>query len=203
MNKTDISGKDGEKEYADRVFDGLLLKKAEILSKQFYSCVFKNCDFTGAVFRFCKFPDCRFESCNLSLVRVSGSLFGGAAFKDSKLIGVNWTEAAWPRVTVAAAPQFLNCVISDSNFLGLPLAGAVIKNCLARDADFRETDLARADLAGTDFAASLFGKTNLNGADLTRARNYAIRVGDNRVKGAKFSMPEALALLYCLDIKIV
>jgi len=94
-------------------------------------------------------------------------------------------------------------VISDSNFLGLPLGGTAIKGCLARDADFREADLSRSDLTGTDFTASLFGKTNLTGADLTQARNYAIRISDNKVKDAKFSMPEAMSLLYCLDIKIV
>jgi len=203
MDKAAITDPAGGKEYADAVFDGLALKGAEVSSKQFYACVLKNCDFTGAALRFCKFSDCRFESCNLSLVKVSGSVFGGSSFLGCKLLGVNWTDASWPRLSVATPPQFRNCVISDSNFLGLQLAGTVIKDCLAKDADFREADLARADLTGTDFTASLFNKTNLSGADLTRARNYAIRVADNKVKGAKFSLPEALALLYSLDIKIV
>ena len=203
MENTDIAAVNGEAEHADRTFDGLSLKGAVILSKQFYNCVFRNCDLTGANLRFCKFADCRFESCNLSLVKVDGSVFGGVVFKASKLLGVNWTGASWPRLTVTAPPQFLDCVISDSSFLGLSLRGAVIRKCLARDADFREADLSGADLTGTDFTACLFGKTNLTGADLTHARNYAIRISDNKVKDAKFSMPEAMSLLYCLDIKIV
>jgi len=99
--------------------------------------------------------------------------------------------------------QFINCAISDYNFHGLPLGGIKITGCFAKDADFREADLSRAKLSGTDFTASLFGKTNLTGADLSHARNYAIRLSDNQVKNAKLSMPEAMSLLYCLDIKSV
>jgi uncharacterized protein YjbI with pentapeptide repeats len=112
------------------------------------------------------------------------------------------TAASWPRVKLSGLLQFVNFVISHSNFLGLSLRGARFTKCFAKGADFREADLAGADLTHTDFADGLFGKTNLTGADLTRARNYSIRVSDNQVKEAKFSMPEAMALLYCLDIKI-
>ncbi|HAF96645.1 MAG: hypothetical protein A2X34_01770 [Elusimicrobia bacterium GWC2_51_8] len=203
MNKNAIFPDGAEKEYDNVVFEGLSLKGKTISSKQFYNCVFKGCDFTGTAFMSCKFSDCKFESCNLSLVKVTGSSFASADFKDSKLAGVNWTAASWPRVKLPGLLQFVNCVISDSNFLGLSLRGARVTKCFARGADFREADLSCADLTHTDFTDSLFGKTNLTGADLTRARNYAIRVSDNRVKDAKFSMPEAMSLLYCLDIKII
>ena len=193
----------GEKEQLERVFDKLQLKGAKLESKTFYACVFRNCDFTGASFRFCKFRDCRFESCNLSLAKVGASVFDGVSFKDSKLTGVNWTEAEWPKLTLSGPLKFQNCVLSDCSFLGLPLAGAVIKDSLAKEADFRETILSKADLAGTDFAGALFGATDLCGANLAGARNYAINVKENKVKDARFSLPEAMDLLYCLDIKIV
>ncbi len=203
MNDTSISGGEEKKEYCDRVFDGLALKDKAVTSKTFSACVFRNCDLTGAAFRFCKFSGCRFESCNLSLVKVRGSLFSGTSFRDSKLVGINWTEASWPKIALGLPPQFDNCLLNDSTFFGLPLAGARITRCLAKDADFRETDLSKADLTHTDFSGALFGKTNLKAADLDQARNYAIRISDNQVKDARFSMPEAMALLYCLDVKIV
>ncbi len=202
MKTDDITDKDGEKEYSERVFENLQLKSAAISSRKFYACAFKHCDLTGASLRFCKFQECRFESCNLSLLKAGASGFPGTVFKDSKLTGVNWTEADWPRLRLAGPPQFHNCVLSDCNFLGLPLAGAEIKNCLAREADFREADLSGADLAGTDLSGCLFGGTNLTKANLAGARNYAINVKTNQVKDAKFSLPEAMSLLYCLDIKI-
>ncbi len=63
--------------------------------------------------------------------------------------------------------------------------------------------LPGSDFSGTDLAGSLFNATDLSGADLSAARNYAISPAANRLKGAKFSLPEAMALLYCLDIKVV
>ena len=192
-----------KKEYSGDVFCGLDLKKKTVTAGHFHNCVFRNCDLTGAVLRSCKFQDCRFESCNLSLVKLTGSLFSGTSFKDSKLVGINWTEAAWPGIKLSCPVQFLNCLLNDSTFLGLSLGGIRISRCLARETDFRETDLSKADLTHTDFSGALFGNTDLTGADLDQARNYAIRISENRVKGAKFSMPEAMALLYCLDIKIV
>ena len=94
-------------------------------------------------------------------------------------------------------------MLSDCSFLGLRLAGAAIKDCLAKEADFREAVLSKADLSGTDLAGALFGGTDLTGANLAGARNYAINLKENKVKDAKFSLPEAMALLYCLDIKII
>ncbi|OGS06413.1 MAG: hypothetical protein A2270_06920 [Elusimicrobia bacterium RIFOXYA12_FULL_51_18] len=202
MNKNIISPDGTEQEYEDSAFEGLTLKGAAIASKQFYGCVFKNCDLTEAAFISCKFSDCKFISCNLSLIKVKGSSFSSVEFKDSKLVGVNWTTAYWPRVKLPGSLQFVNCVISDSNFLGLSLRDTCVTKCLAKGADFRSADLSRANLSHTDFTDSLFGGTNLTDADFTQAKNYAMRISDNQVKGAKFSMPEAMALLHYLGIKI-
>jgi fluoroquinolone resistance protein len=42
----------------------------------------------------------------------------------------------------------------------------------------------------------------LSGADLSQARNYMIDPGLNELKKAKFSLPEAMALLYNMDITL-
>lgn len=192
----------GEKERTDAVFEGLDLKGKAVTARSFYGCLFRNCDFTGVTFSSCRFNDCRFESCNLSLAVVRGSSFSNASFKDSKLAGVDWTVAAWP-LKLPGALEFTSCVLNDCNFFGLCLKGGRITKCLAREADFREADLSGADLTHTDFIGSLFGKTDLRGANLDQARNYAINISGNKVKDARFSLPDAMALLYCLDVKIV
>lgn len=194
--------KTGRTEYTDEKFEGLFLREGTFEGKTFQDCVFRNCDLTKAVLRFCKFNDCSFESCNLSLAKLQASVFSGTSFKDSKLVGVNWTEAHWPRIRLACPVEFTNCLLNDSVFLGLSLRGTCLSRCQAKGSDFRETDLAKADLTHTDFSGALFGGTNLEGADLNQARNYAIRPAENKLKGAKFSLPEAMALLYCLDIKL-
>ena len=71
------------------------------------------------------------------------------------------------------------------------------------DVDFRETDLSQADFAGTNLCDSLFLATDLTEADLSQARNYQIDPSQNTVRKAKFSLPEAMSLLYGLDIVLV
>ena len=44
--------------------------------------------------------------------------------------------------------------------------------------------------------------TNLMKADFRGAKNYVISPQDNRVRKAKFSFPEVLSLLKCLEIEI-
>lgn len=202
MTREDITAPGGG-EFSERTFDGLDLKGAEVSSASFYACVFRRCDLTGASLRFCRFRDCRFESCNLSLAGTGASVFDGVEFRDSKLAGVNWTEADWKKPRLSGPPAFRNCVLTDCSFLGLELGGAVFRDCLAREADFREAGLAGADFSGTDLAGALFGGTDLRRADLSGARNYAVNPAENRVKGARFSLPEAMSLLHCLDIKLV
>lgn len=43
---------------------------------------------------------------------------------------------------------------------------------------------------------------NLTKADLRQAKNYSIRPDSNKIKKAKFSLPEAMLLLYGLDIEL-
>ena len=78
-----------------------------------------------------------------------------------------------------------------------------MRECIAKDVDFRETLLMKSDLSHTDFADSIFIKTDLTEADLTEARNYNINATLNTIKNAKFSLPEAISLLYGLDIVLV
>lgn len=117
-------------------------------------------------------------------------------------MGVNWAQANWTSPGLGPPPEFINSVISYSTFIGLNLVGMRIVNCTASEVDFRESDLSQADFTGTDLSKSLFMDTNLTQADLSQARNYQIDPGQNLLKGARFSMPEAMALLYSMDIDL-
>lgn len=192
-----------EAEYIDETFLELDFQQKELRSVNFYNCTFTNCDFSDTVFKGCKFSDCTFEGCNLNMIKVSQCEFADCSFTDTKLICVNWAEAKWPRIARQGLLRFEECVLSHSTFIGLSLQKSVLKKCIARNVDFREADLTEADLSQTDFSESLFGDTNLTGADLSNAVHYAIDPGNNRIRKAKFSMPEAISLLYCMDIQLV
>jgi uncharacterized protein YjbI with pentapeptide repeats len=189
--------------YADRTFEGVRLERADLVRSEFYDCSFTRCSFAGTTFRRCRFVNCVFEHCDWSLVQVVGSTFSGVRFEESKAIGMDWTQADWSATRLGDPIGFTKSIVSHSTFIGLRLHGLQMRDCIAVDVDFREADLSHADFRGSDLAESLFGSTNLTEANLTGARNYDIAPGQNILKQARFSLPEAMSLLFSLDIVLV
>jgi fluoroquinolone resistance protein len=190
-------------EHYDQIFEQVHLEQGATLTSEFTDCQFVKCVFEAAIFSDCRFSNCSFRECNLSLIQIAGSSFPATRFEQSKLIGVDWTPGNWSQAEFNQLEGFFGCVLSHSTFIGLKLTGIQIKNCLAHEVDFREADLSKVQFGGTDLAQSLFGNTNLTAADLSQARNYQIDPGQNILKKARFSLPEAMSLLYSMDIEIV
>lgn len=189
-------------EYYDQVFENIHLGHDKSLTRKYTDCKFVKCTFEGAIFKNCRFSGCTFQECNLSLVQITGSSFPSTRFEKSKLIGINWTQGNWDQFKLNKLGGFFDCMINHGTFIGLELKGIQIKNCIAHEVDFREADLSKANFEGTDLSRSLFNNTNLTKADLRQARNYQIDPGMNILKQAKFSLPEAMGLLYSMDIVI-
>lgn len=84
--------------------------------------------------------------------------------------------------------------------MGLNLKGIKIVECVAREVNFSDTNLTKADLRSTDFSGSRFINTDLTSADFSNATNYSINPAHNKLKKTKFTLPEAMSLLYGLDI---
>ncbi|MCP3773304.1 pentapeptide repeat-containing protein [Paenibacillus sp. MZ04-78.2] len=192
-----------EEEYYDEHFLEAQYSQKEVTSVRFYDCTFTKCDFSETVFKDCKFSGCTFENCNLSLIQVLDSDFSQVSFTHSKLIGINWSEMTPPRKIGSGLLRFEECTLSHSTFIGLTLPKCVITRCTAKNVDFREADLTEANMSSTDFSESLFDRTNLTAADFSFATNYMIDPGLNPIRKAKFTLPEAISLLNCMDIQLI
>jgi uncharacterized protein YjbI with pentapeptide repeats len=164
--------------------------------------MFQDCSFVETVFIKCKFVNCFFKGCDLSLIQLPECAFTSTQFEATKLVGINWTLADSSTAGLNKPIGFLKCVINHSTFIGLSLKGIQIKDCIAKNVDFRDVDLSQADFTGTDLSESLFNRTNLTKADLSQARNYHIDPARNTLKEARFALPEAMSLLYSMDIII-
>ncbi|MBN1266087.1 MAG: pentapeptide repeat-containing protein [Anaerolineales bacterium] len=186
--------------HQDEKFENITLEAGETLTGEFVECAFSNCFFSGVLLKHCRFNSCIFTNCDLSLADISGSAFPSTRFEKAKLIGINWTSADWGALGIGTPPVFLECVLNHGTFIGVDLKGTQILDCVAREVDFREADLSGVKFGRTDFSGSLFGQTNLSKADLSRAYSYAIDPGANTLEGTRFSMPEALSLLYNMNI---
>jgi uncharacterized protein YjbI with pentapeptide repeats len=189
--------------YAEQVFKRLNLDQQRFESSEFYDCKFIRCSFSESLFSSCRFVNCTFQDCDLSLIQLTGSSFSATRFEDSKVIGVDWTQADWSSPSIGAPIGFIKSTLNHATFIGLKLREIEIIDSIAVNVDFREADLSQSDFSGTDLSKSLFSNTDLTAADLSRARNYHIAPGQNTLKQTKFSLPEAMSLLYNLDIDLI
>jgi uncharacterized protein YjbI with pentapeptide repeats len=189
-----------QREYDGQTFRNLIVHDQTVEFKEFDECVFKSCAFLETRFRGCRFLNCTFQACDLNLIHVDGCSFAETSFHQSKVIGVNWTDASWSKQGLLNSVHFSDCVINHSTFMGLQLKNMRLTGCIAKNVDFSEADLTLADCSHTDFSQSRFFHTNLTKADFREAKNYAIAAHLNTLKQAKFSLPEAMSLLYGLDI---
>lgn len=71
------------------------------------------------------------------------------------------------------------------------------------DCHFTNTNLIGADFGEVNLSGTIFHKCDLSMADFTTAIQYDIDPQTNKIKKAKFSLPEALGLLRCFDVMIV
>lgn len=192
-----------QSEYFDKNFAKLEGTYAEINRIEFENCTFSNCDFSDASFLSCRFIDCQFEHCNLSNTQFTTSKMNEVSFSDCKILGVDWTQLAWPNLALSSPIAFSNCLLDHSSFYGLELAELRITYCKCHEVDFREANLSHGDFSFSDFSYSQFGKTKLSHANFEEAFHYNIDVFNNKINGARFSRDEALSLLDSLDIEII
>ncbi len=183
-------------------FKNLDYRSATIADKEFEGCSFQNCKFAQTAWDGCRFRDCTFTNCGLYLATVKNCVFNAVSFEKCEAVYINWTAAAWTKAGLLRLVHFENSDVSHSTFIGLLLPKMRLIKSKAIDVEFSEAKLAGGDFHETDFADSRFLNCDLTGANFTNAVNYAISPLVNKVKGATFSLPQALSLLAALEIKL-
>ncbi|HEX2867362.1 MAG TPA: pentapeptide repeat-containing protein [Ignavibacteriales bacterium] len=186
-----------EEFYQDDKFTLGQFSNGELREREFTGCSFENINFEKSKFKYVRFEDCTFNKCNMGLIKITGSRFIDCTFKDCKMLGINWQEAEGP-----VEIKINRCTLDYSVFYGLDLRRIEITESIAKEVNFENADLSRGNFNGTDFYLSKFKNTNLSSADLRDARNYDINPEFNKIKKARFSMPEVMTLLQCFDIEI-
>ena len=183
--------------YYQKVFSDITLSKGSIKDMEFEECRFVKLHLTDFKIERCKFISCSFENCILSALKPYNSTFYEVEFKESKVIGCDWTLAK-----KVDSLSFSDSQISYSSFRFLKLPKLKLINCQAKEADFTEADLREGDFTLTDFQGAIFHKTNLSKTNFIKAVNYLVDIKSNNISKAKFSFPEAINLLKSLDITV-
>jgi fluoroquinolone resistance protein len=183
--------------YLKQKFTKLTLNKETLQNQVFDECHFEGCTFIDCKFEKSRFINCEFKDSLLSAVVPMECRFIEVHFNGCKVNAIDWTKTLEIREL-----SFSQCQVNFSNFRFLKLTALKIVHCQVKDSDFTEADLTRADFKYSDLENTRFFKTNLSAADFKGALNYQIDVTNNVIKKARFSLPEAVALLHNLDIII-
>lgn len=186
-------------EFTDTTFTNIVCADQKIFYKTFERCVFTHGDFTASHFTGTVFVDCVFSRCNLSLIKVEDVRLQGVRFENCKLAGIDFS---------VCNPAFMNelifsqCLVQHVNFTRMKIPGTKFVECTFQETDFVDMDLSKASFYKSTFTRSRFQNSNLSKADFRGAGNYDLNPLFNKIKGAKFSMPDALSLLKALDVSI-
>jgi fluoroquinolone resistance protein len=160
-------------------------------------CSFSSCDlsevhFTGIL------DSCVFTECNLSLTSFQDAKLQGVSFVNCKLEGVDFTKVN----TLGLTLSFAGCLIRSCNFSFVELNKTSFKDSELADTDLIGCSLKQSSFVNAVFRNVTFHATNLEKADFTGASGYAINPLTNQIKGAKFSLPDAVSLLECMGVKL-
>ncbi len=166
-------------------------------SMEFINCKFISNSAIEISFRNSKFMECLFEKCNLS-----NSIFIGARLRDVKFIGCKVLGINWSQTGAFFDISFSESLMDLCVFQDLDLRSFQAINSSLCEADFSGCNLENAYLTGSSFRSATFNNCNLESADLRDAKDYFIDPMFNKVKKAKFSMPDAMSFFEALDITI-
>jgi uncharacterized protein YjbI with pentapeptide repeats len=179
-------------------FDGVdftanLLPPGEYEKCSFSSCVFSNADLSGI-----KFIDCSFSVCNLSMVKLSNTAFRDASFTECKMLAMHFEDCS----PFGLSFTFADCALQHSSFIKAKIPKTRFIRCHLAETDFTECDLTGAVFDRCDLNRSKFSHTNIEKADFRTSVNYSIDPEQNRLKKARFSLPDVAGLLDKYDIEI-
>jgi uncharacterized protein YjbI with pentapeptide repeats len=164
---------------------------------RFEDCSFERCELRERDLRGARFVDCSFVATDAALATVIDCALVRVRFRECRLSGINWSVA-----NKLESVTFDECQIDDAVFSGLSLHECAFTRCMVRRAAFRETNLSKVSFRGSTLTGAEFVHSDLRGADFREAVDYTLNPSENRVEGARFSLPDAVTLLAGLGVII-
>lgn len=185
--------------HVDKTFQQVDYSEKELRNREFVRCHFVGCDFSKSDLRTNDFEDCTFETCNLSMANLEGVGLRNIIFKDSKIMGIDFSSLN----KFMFSFSFEKCQLDYSIFYGAKLKKMKFTQCSLREVDFSEADLSGSVFTECDLLGTVFSRTNLEKVDFRTSRNVLLDPEFNKVKKAKFTVHqlEFLLLKYNLDIE--
>lgn len=194
-----------EKERVGEEFTGLRLSGQEWSGIVFEDCLFEDCRFQEITLRGCRFTGCHFSRCRLGGLTFDNVQAMGNSLEECVVLGVDWSSLVDPRKQDLGFLPFdslARCTLHHCVFFHLDLRKFSFTGCDLTGSFFEGCRLHAADFSRCLLQSTAFSHNDLTGADFRHATGYSFSVESNRMKDAKFSMPDAMNLLYGLGLQI-
>lgn len=193
------------KEFCGETFSKLQKEGEEVSALLFEDCLFTGCRFTELSLRSCRFSGCRFENCRIAAPEFQGCQMISCEFVRCDLSGVDWSALLDQRkreMGFLPFDGFRECSLRHCVFFGFDLKNVDFSGADLSGSFFDDCSLKGAVFAGCQLQGTTFSQNDLTNADFRGATDYYFSLEGNRVKGARFSLPEAVNLLSALGVKI-
>lgn len=169
---------------------------------EYQDCDFSACRLSGVRFQNCSFLDCRFVRCQWSGVTFSFCLMRDAVMENCGFRSIAWGGLQGRSALVQPFARLTGCAFQYCDFSGMALNAFDFSSCEFRESVFDDCKLVGADFRGVPLGRTSFTRCDLRQADFRSAEGYAIDPANNRMKEARFSFPEVVALLEGTGIRI-
>lgn len=180
------------------IFNNINYTEKQLIKGDYENCQFINCDLSNVDLSNFNFIECTFDSCNLSMCKLANTGIKEVTFNDCKMLGLHFQHCSEFLFEI----EINNCQLNLSSFYRRKLKKTNFRNSILHEVDFVEADLTMAIFDHCDLQGALFERSILEKADFRTAKNYRIDPEINRIKKAKFSIPEVVGLLNKYDITI-
>lgn len=189
-------------EYENQRFEKLELAEQSVSYLEFTECEFVNCNFENLEVVNCAFIDCTFVNCRFIQVSGQRSLMRSSVFEDCTLTTVNWNHWLSGSAFYDPFTKLSHCKLKYNQFTEMNLTKFDFSGCDILDSLFADCKLNSANFKGSNLDKTEFFRCDLTKADFRNATGYRADIMNCQLKGAKFSYPEVVNLLYNLGIKI-
>lgn len=187
-------------EYFDVTYDATDEADARLTTVGFEDCVFEGLTLESTRLVHCSFVDCVFRDCDFGVLVADDCVWRDVGFERCRMQGVDWRA---PGVGgLGNQLRFDGCFLRYGVFMAAQLPRVEFAACDLRETEFSDADLTGASFAQCDLSGARFQNARLTGADFRGAQGYDLDVTTKLLKGARFSMPEAVRLLNGLDITV-
>ncbi|TRZ44317.1 pentapeptide repeat-containing protein [Robertkochia solimangrovi] len=183
---------------SDQEFHNIDYRKVPLERGDYEGCLFSHCNLTELYLNGFRFIDCEFTNCDLSSAKLRDSSWQDTRFKGCKMLGLLFEQSD----RFGLRLDFDHCILEHSSFFELDMAKTRFENCKLTGVDFTRTNLSEAIFNNCDLLDAVFDHTNLKGCDLRTADHYRIDPEQNKMNGARVSIPGLNGILGKYGISI-